>query len=74
MNDREVLNDWHRRRLNENLDEHDMQMDSSPPRNILTALHRENEQEEPLKTNKLIYWIKILLRYSYWISDALFLF
>jgi hypothetical protein len=28
----------------------------------------------PLKTNKLIYWIKILLRYSYWISDALFLF
>ncbi len=27
----------------------------------------------PLKTNKLIYWIKILLRYSYWISDALFL-
>ena len=26
----------------------------------------------PLKTNKLIYWIKILLRYSYWISDALF--
>ena len=28
----------------------------------------------PLKTNKLIYWIKILLRYSYWISDALFFF
>ena len=28
----------------------------------------------PLKTNKLIYWIKILLRYSYWISDALFYF
>ena len=26
----------------------------------------------PLKTNKLIYWIKILLRYSYWISDAFF--
>jgi Na+/H+ antiporter NhaA len=30
--------------------------------------------KQPLKTNKLIYWIKILLRYSYWISDALFLF
>ncbi len=27
----------------------------------------------PLKTNKLIYWIKSLLRYSYWISDAIFL-
>jgi len=26
--------------------------------------------EPPLKTKKLIYWIKILLRYSYWISDA----
>jgi hypothetical protein len=46
MNNREVLKDWHRRRLNETLDEHDMRMDSSPPRNILAALHRENQQEE----------------------------
>ncbi len=28
----------------------------------------------PLNTNKLIYWIKILLRYSYWISDAFLFF
>ena len=37
--------------------------------------HTDNGKEFidiPLKTNKLIYWIKILLRYSYWISDALF--
>jgi len=46
MNDREVLKDWHRRRLNETIDEHDMRMDSSPPRNVLAALHRENEREE----------------------------
>ena len=46
MNDREVLKDWHRRHLNETLDEHDMRMDSSPPRNVLAALHRENEQED----------------------------
>ena len=26
----------------------------------------------PLKNQKLIYRIKILLRYSYWISDAIF--
>ena len=37
---------WHRRRLNETLDEHDMRMDSGPPRNVLAALHRENEREE----------------------------
>jgi hypothetical protein len=35
---------------------------------------REFKAKAPLKTNKLIYWIKILLRYSYWISDALFFF
>ena len=46
MNDREVLNYWHRRRLNKTLDEHDMRMDSGPPRNVLAALHRENEREE----------------------------
>ena len=37
---------WHRRRLNETLDEHDMRMDSGPPRNVLAALHWENEREE----------------------------
>ena len=41
-----MLKDWHHRRLNETLDEHDMRMDSSPPWNVLAALHRENEQEE----------------------------
>ncbi len=46
MNDCEILKDWHRRHLNETLDEHDMQMDSSPPWNVLAALHRENEREE----------------------------
>ena len=46
MNDREVLKDWHRRRLNETLDEHDVRMDSSLPRNVLAVLHCENEQEE----------------------------
>ena len=46
MNDCEVLKDWHRRHLNETLDKHDMRMDSSPPRNVLAALHRENEQED----------------------------
>jgi len=47
MNDREVLKDWHRtKRLNETLDEHDVRMDSSPPRNVLAALLRENEQRE----------------------------
>ena len=42
------------------------------------VLHSERRYtfvvDYPLKTNKLIYWIKILLRYSYWISDALFYF
>ncbi len=33
-----------------------------------------SENKHPLNTNKLIYWIKILLRYSYWISDAFFFF
>ena len=28
----------------------------------------------PLKTKKLIYWIKILLRYSYWISRCIIFF
>jgi hypothetical protein len=31
-------------------------------------------RKEPLNTNKLIYWIKFLLRYSFWISDAFLLF
>ena len=46
MNDCEVLKDWHRRHLNETLDKHDMRMDSSPPRNVLAALHWENERED----------------------------
>ena len=46
MNDCEVLKDWHRRHLNETFDEHDMQMDSSPPWNVLAALHQEYKQEE----------------------------
>ena len=33
-------------RLNETLDEHDVQMDSSPPQNVLAGLHQENEREE----------------------------
>ena len=46
MNDHEVLKDWHRRHLNETLDEHDMQMDRNPPQNVLAALHWKNEQED----------------------------
>ena len=45
MNDLEVLKNWHHRRLNETIEEHDMRMDSGPPRNVLAALHRENERE-----------------------------
>jgi hypothetical protein len=45
MNDCEVLKNWHRRRLNETLGEHDMQMESSPPRNIHAVLHRGNERD-----------------------------
>jgi hypothetical protein len=45
MNDLEVLKNGHRRCLNETLEEHDMQMDSGLPRNVLAALHRENEWE-----------------------------
>ncbi len=45
MNDFEVLKNWHHRRLNETIEEHDMRMDSDPPRNVLAALHRENERE-----------------------------
>ena len=43
MNDREVLKDWHRRRLNETLEEHDLQMEGNIPLNVLAAFHRENE-------------------------------
>ena len=46
MNDLEVLKNWHHRRLNETIEEHDMRMDSDPPRNVLAALHQENEREE----------------------------
>jgi len=46
MNDREVLKDWHRRRLNETLGEHDIRMESSPPRNIHAVLHRGNERDD----------------------------
>ncbi len=46
MIDREVLNDWQRRRLNETLDKHDMRMEDSMPWNVLAALHRENERED----------------------------
>ncbi len=45
MNDLEVLKNWQHRRLNETIEEHDMRMDSGPPRNVLAALHRENERE-----------------------------
>ena len=38
--------DWHHRRLNETLGEHDMRMESSPRRNIHAVLHRENERDD----------------------------
>ena len=39
---------------------------------IITNPRAYKTFQAPLKTNKLIYWIKILLRYLYWISDAFF--
>jgi hypothetical protein len=44
MNDREVLKDWQRRRLNETLEEHDMRMDITSPWNVLAASNRKNER------------------------------
>ena len=41
----DLLKNWDRRRFNETYEEHDMRMDSGPPRNVLAALHRENERE-----------------------------
>ena len=46
MNDLEVVKDWHRRRLNETLEEHDLRMEGNIPWNVLAAFHRENERED----------------------------
>ena len=39
------MKNWERRHFNETYEDHDMRMDIGPPQNVLTALHRENEQE-----------------------------
>ena len=39
------MKNWERRHFNETYEEHDMRIDTGPPQNVLTALHRENERE-----------------------------